>query len=248
MSNPKVAVILAAGVGSRLRPLTDDRPKALVPVGGETILGRAVRLLAAAGVEELVLATGYREDALRRALADSPLRVTYCANPNYDSTQNSVSLLLCRDAVAGRPFYRLDGDVVFHPHILSRLAATTAELAAAVDRRGDLDAEAMKVSCVGERIQAFGKHLDLATAYGESIGIELLRGAAVERIFDAIAAEVAAGRTNLYYEDVYSKLTPDRLDAVAVDVSELGWSEIDDEEDLGIAGLLLASGALDRGA
>ncbi|RYE80403.1 MAG: hypothetical protein EOO74_02190 [Myxococcales bacterium] len=63
----EVGVILVAGVGSRLRPLTDDRPKALVEVGDETMLGRAVRLLLEHGVRELVLATGYREDAVRAA-------------------------------------------------------------------------------------------------------------------------------------------------------------------------------------
>jgi NDP-sugar pyrophosphorylase family protein len=64
-----VAVLLCAGWGSRLRPLTDDRPKALMDVGGETILHRAARLLIAAGVKELVIATGYRADAGRHALA-----------------------------------------------------------------------------------------------------------------------------------------------------------------------------------
>jgi NDP-sugar pyrophosphorylase family protein len=62
------AVILVAGVGSRLRPITDDRPKALVDLDGETILGRAIRLLAEYGVRKVVLATGYREDAVRAAL------------------------------------------------------------------------------------------------------------------------------------------------------------------------------------
>src|SRR4051812_17094671 len=96
------AVILVAGIGSRLRPITDDRPKALVDIGGETILGRAVRLLANYGVRRLVLATGYREDAVRAAMqALRPeLRgieaVEYCRNPAFDRTQNSVSLALCR--------------------------------------------------------------------------------------------------------------------------------------------------------
>ena len=74
MSSTKTAVLLVAGIGSRLRPLTDDRPKALVDIGGETILGRAVRLLGEHGVERLVLATGYREDAVRgkRSTPGSP--------------------------------------------------------------------------------------------------------------------------------------------------------------------------------
>ena len=110
MQTTDVAVILVAGVGQRLRPLTEDRPKALVEIGrGETILGRAVRLLVAAGVRELVLATGYREDAVRSAMASAPVRTTFVHNEAFDRTQNAVSLHLCAAAVAGRSFFKLDG-------------------------------------------------------------------------------------------------------------------------------------------
>src|SRR3954452_18975619 len=95
------AVVLVAGIGSRLRPITDDRPKALVDLGGETILGRAVRLLTEYGVRKVVLATGYREDAVQAAMTvqGAPLTVEYCKNPEFDRTQNSVSLALCRGRV-----------------------------------------------------------------------------------------------------------------------------------------------------
>ncbi|HYO98498.1 MAG TPA: sugar phosphate nucleotidyltransferase, partial [Polyangiaceae bacterium] len=62
--NYDAAVILVAGVGTRLRPLTADRPKALVQVGERTILLRAIELLIARGIREIVLATGYREDQI----------------------------------------------------------------------------------------------------------------------------------------------------------------------------------------
>src|SRR5258707_5994933 len=115
----EAAVILVAGIGSRLRPITDTRPKALAPVGDETIWGRAVRLLLDFGVARLILATGYREDAVRASLSSLASEVVYCPNPRYDSTQNSVSLSLCREAVGGRSFFKLDGDVVFALEVLS---------------------------------------------------------------------------------------------------------------------------------
>jgi hypothetical protein len=79
------AVILVAGIGSRLRPMTDDRPKALVDLGGETILGRSVRILTSYGVRKVVLATGYREDAVRAAMQGAAVAVEYCRNPEFDS-------------------------------------------------------------------------------------------------------------------------------------------------------------------
>jgi choline kinase len=241
MQTTRVAVILAAGVGSRLRPLTDDRPKALVDVGGRSILNRAIDALEQVGVEKLVLATGYREDALRSALRHSRFEVCYAPNPRYATTQNSVSLALCRNAIGGESFYRLDGDVVFDAGVLSRLAAVDAPLVAAVDRSPGLDAEAMKVKATSEqRITAFGKGISLTEAAGESIGIELVRAPCVRPLFDALDAAGAASETDLYYEDVYSRMIAAGLVARFADVSDLSWSEIDDANDLARAARLFS--------
>jgi choline kinase len=229
----EAAVILVAGVGSRLRPITDTRPKALAPVGDETILGRAVRLLLDFGVSRLILATGYREDAVRAALADLAKEVVFCPNPRYDSTQNSVSLALCRAAVGGDSFFKLDGDVVFDPEVLTRIAAPSAELSAGVDSARKLDAEAMKVVVDGNIIRRFGKAVPLGQSHGESIGIERIAASASAKLFDALEDRIAAGVTDLYYEDVYSQMIErGELVAAAADVSGLRWCEVDTFDDL----------------
>ena len=229
----EAAVILVAGIGSRLRPITDTRPKALAPVGDETILGRAARLLLDFGISRLILATGYREDAVRAAVAGLPCEVVFCPNPRFDSTQNSVSLALCREAVAGRSFFKLDGDVVFDPEVLTRIAAPSAELSAGVDSGRKLDAEAMKVVVERGSIRRFGKDVPLTASHGESIGIERISASASEKLFDALDARIAAGVTNLYYEDVYSEMiSRGEIVAEPADVSGLRWTEVDTFEDL----------------
>jgi choline kinase len=238
------AVILVAGIGSRLRPITDDRPKALVDLGGETILGRAVRLLAEYGVRKVVLATGYREDAVRAAMQGAPLAVEYCKNPEFDRTQNSVSLALCRGSVGTDAFFKLDGDVVFQRQVLERLDASSVELAVAVDGGRTLDAEAMKVTVAGQYIRAFGKGIELSVSAGESIGIERIASAATSRLFDALDRTIRAGETGLYYEDVYSQLIArGELEAEAVPVRDLPWTEVDDFTDLERARELVRGGA-----
>jgi choline kinase len=230
----RVAVILAAGVGSRLRPLTNDRPKALVPVGGHTILLRAVSALVDVGIEKLVIATGYREDAIARAVSSLPIEVVLCPNQEYETTQNSVSLALCRSELEGFGFFRLDGDVLFEPEILARLAAVDAPLVAAVDGGRTLDAEAMKVRLekVNSRVSAFGKDIPLSESAGESIGIERVSAEASVGLFEALDEARAAGETHLYYEDVYSRLIPAGLEVGVADVTGLRWCEVDCADDL----------------
>ncbi len=236
-------MLLVAGLGSRLRPLTDGRPKALVEIEGRSLLERAIDVLVRHGVERVVLATGYQEQALRAALVDRRCDYVFVHNPRYDSTQNAASLALCAEAIGGESCFKLDGDVLFRAEVLERLDARATPLAVAVDCGRRLDAEAMKVRCEdGRRITAFGKELPVERSAGESIGIERLDAAALPALFEALRRPEAAQR---YYEDVYSDLLQaGRLEAELVDVQDLSWAEVDDLEDLEFAAGLVRSGQL----
>jgi choline kinase len=230
-ANVKVAVLLVAGSGTRLGDPA-GRPKSLVEIGGRSMLTRAIEHLLAVGVEHLVFATGYREESIREAVRDLPVRTSFCRNDEYASTQNSVSLLRCRDAVGSESFFKLDGDVVFRREVLDRLLAADGAIAAAVDARAELADEEMKVYVDAGRITHFGKGLDPKRSAGESIGIERVDGAIAERLFVALAKAESEGRTSLYYEDVYQELIDEGVVASAADVTDLPWIEVDTRDDL----------------
>lgn len=267
-----VAVVLVAGIGQRLHPLTAQCPKALVPVAGETMLARTVRLLVSHGVRRVVLATGFEQDSVKVAMDEllegisaspfrSPLNLTvkYCFNPNYRTTQNSMSLAVCQNAVDGQDFYKIDGDLLFTEQVLQRLDACPAALSVAVDTRATLGQEEMKVQLAAratdramggddasQRIVAFGKGLDPAKCAGESIGLERVSGNGVTLLFDALDQAAAKERTMLYYEDIYGELLQSEkaFEAVAIDVSDLPWIEIDTHEDLKAAEAMIQAGKL----
>lgn len=91
----------------------------------------------------------------------------------------------------------------------------------------------MKVVVSGTRVTRFGKEVPLAESHGESIGIERVDAAASNRLFAALDAQISAGITNLYYEDVYSQMIGrGELVAEVADVSGLRWTEVDTFEDL----------------
>lgn len=230
-SDVKVAVLLVAGAGTRLGD-PEGRPKSLVEIAGRSMLARAAEHLRAVGVEHLVLATGYREEAIVHATANLGMATSFCRNDAYASTQNAVSLLRCASAIGDASFFKLDGDVLFQPEVLLRLLNTDGQIAAAVDTGAALADEEMKVYVQDGRITHFGKGLDPKRSAGESIGIERVDASVAPQLFAALARAERQGRTNLYYEDVYQELIDQGVRAGVADVTDLPWIEVDTREDL----------------
>lgn len=226
--------------------VTGGAPKVLTEVGGEALIHRATRLLAEAGVRELVVVLGHERARVREALTSGPLPVRFVVNPLYAETQTFFSLMLTRPLVEGEAFLKLNGDVILEPEVLERVLACGAPVAMAVDERVRLDEEAMKVSCdAGRRVLRVGKSLPLASAYGESIGVEKIEPGAQARLFDAFERAARDGERRAYYEDVFDRvITSSALRFEAVPVGGLRWAEIDDPTDHARAVSLFGDGAL----
>jgi len=237
------AVILAAGVGSRLAPLTDDRPKVLVEVLGRSFLFRQLDHLTRAGIatRDVVIVGGYRIDRLREALAAGGYDCTLVVNDRYEPWNNFYSLLVAQPALAGHDFLQLDGDVVLDDRLLPRLIAAPGDAVLAVDLRDELDSETMKVQLEGRRVVAISKQLDPARCAGEYIGVTKLSASAATAVFAELALFPAEGLTHEYYDHAFHRLTSSgRVPFGIVDVHDCTVLEIDDVEDLRRAEVLMA--------
>lgn len=237
------AVILAAGIGSRLAPLTNDRPKVLVEVAGRSFLTRQLELLATAGIpsRDVVVVGGYRIDRLREALAAGGHACQVVVNDRYEPWNNFYSLLVARDALAGHDFLQLDGDVLLDGKLLPRVAAAPGEAVLAVDCRGELDEETMKVQLAGGRVTAISKKLPPARCVGEYIGVTKLSAAVAHQVFDELAKFPAENLTHEYYEHAFHRLIgAGRVSFGIVDVHDCTVLEIDNALDLQRAEALLA--------
>ena len=113
------ALLLAAGAGTRLQPLTDDCPKCLTEVRGVPILGRLVSCLLAQGFDRLVVVVGYRDEQIRDYLASHAfgLTVDFIDCREYAATNNIYSLWQARDHIQ-EPFVLIESDLVFDSHLL----------------------------------------------------------------------------------------------------------------------------------
>ena len=246
------AILLAAGQGTRLRPLTDERPKALVEVGGQAMLARARESLAAAGVADLTVVTGYRADRIRELGYDTRQNEEF-------ATTNMVWSLFCADdvleacAAEGRDLLIIYGDVLFHPDLVRALSAAPATPATVVntsfrelwERRMDdplCDLETLRIDAEGRILELGEKPSgfeDIEAQYTGLIRVGARDIARVREIWsDRRLTEPEAARS-LYMTRFLTHLFQRGLDLWSVPFAG-GWMEVDAPEDIPVAEAMLA--------
>ncbi|GLK80304.1 phosphocholine cytidylyltransferase family protein [Methylopila turkensis] len=168
------AIILSAGQGRRLLPLTAETPKCLIPFSGRSLLEWQVRALHAAGVMDVVVVTGFEADKVAAALDEIDLpgaRLRTTHNPFFELADNLASCWIARHEMADE-FMILNGDTLIAPEIAARVleSPATAPITVTIDVKDDYDTDDMKVRADGDRLLAIGKTLPLDMVTGESIG------------------------------------------------------------------------------
>jgi choline kinase len=231
------AILLSAGQGRRLLPLTRSVPKCLLAVqGARSILELQLRTLARAGVERVVVMTGFAADAIERELRGlgiSRLEIRTRFNPQFATSDN---LLTCWHAIPemNEPFMLVNGDTLFAQAVAERiLSATSAEACVAVDRKARYDADDMKVHLDPDgRLREIGKAIPPERCNGEAIGISLFRDGGGEAFADALRRRVREpGAERLWYLSAVQDLAlRERVGSVSVRGS--WWAEVDTQKDL----------------
>ncbi|MBX7149727.1 phosphocholine cytidylyltransferase family protein [bacterium] len=230
------AIILAAGFGSRLMPLTKETPKCLLTVKGKTILECSLKHLEACGIKNVIIVTGFEDAKLQSYIKNysSSLSITAVCNSIYNNTNNAYSLKLALDVSPGS-FLLLDGDLVYDKKILENLLQNKGENILMVD--GDharLNAEAMKATIDNKQnITLLSKKTAINDSLGEYIGMLKLGATtsnSLKKILDQLTEEE---NKTYYYEDGINKLIKAASDSFSYQLTDgLAWSEIDTVDDL----------------
>jgi choline kinase len=233
------AIILVAGQGSRLRPLTDHRPKCLVEVHGRSLMAYQLDALHAAGIRDCVIVVGHMADRVRDVVGTSyrDMAISYVENPIYYRTNNIYSLWLARGAIRDDVLL-LEGDLIYDPALLTDLIDAPCENAAVVDQfqafmngtvilaRGDR-ADAM----VLKRDQSPG--FDFRTALKTVNVYKFSYDAMAEVLMPALGECIAQGLTDDYYEGAIAQAVENgNLRLNVVHTGQRQWAEIDTAEDL----------------
>lgn len=227
------AVILAAGVGRRMAPLTDGLPKCLLGVGGRCLLERMLDAVAAAGIPEAVVVVGHCQEQIRDRIGSGfgPLPVRYVENPDF-AKGSLLSLWRAREALHADSVI-MDADVLFAPGLLKRLVGSPQPSALLLDRSFIDTGEEVKLYARGPRVVAMGKKVipPAHDVVGEGVGFfkcAAPHAPALRACLEEVRDEAGDGTE---YEDALDRLLR-RVEVGWVDVSGLAWTEIDLLEDL----------------
>lgn len=228
VERPHRAIILIAGGGGRLRPLTKDCPKGLLEVGGRSIVEHQLACLRSAGISAIALVTGHGSDKVHARFRD---QVVYFHNDLYRETNSLYSAWLARD-FGSEGCLILNSDVLFHPDLLGRLLSAPNADSILVDLRPGLGEEEMKVILAkNHRVVRVSKDLDPSVAHGENVGLVRLSRIGAQRFFE-VADQAARGHEwNHWVPFAIDQICPNHP-FYAVPTEGLPWVEIDYLHDL----------------
>jgi choline kinase len=229
-------IILSAGQGSRLLPHTEQIPKCLLSLSGRSMLVWQLNNLAEAGVHDVVVVTGFRDDLVQRELerhAPRSTRVRTLFNPFYKLADNLASCWMARTELAG-PSLILNGDTLFEPEIARRLlAAPSAPITVTIDRKPGYDADDMKVCGQGDSLVAIGKQLPAGEVTGESIGFLRFEAAGAARFVGELERVMRTPEgSKLWYLSAIDRLARTGVPVRMESIEGLQWAELDFPADL----------------
>lgn len=165
------AVILAAGLGSRLRPITNEVPKCMVPVNGERIIDKQINNLHVNGIRDIIVVTGYKSNVLSEHLKNNYPSITIIENKEYDQTNNMYSLYLCFPYLGEADFLLMNADVFFDSDIIDGILSCEKENVIACEY-GRYMEESMKITVNNDgRIEHISKKILPEEAYAVSIDV-----------------------------------------------------------------------------
>jgi choline kinase len=226
------AVILAAGVGKRLWPVTQHRPKCLIEVGGQSLLVRYLESLAGVGIQHAVIVVGYKQEMIRAAAGTglSGVDVRYVVSDQYQRG-SITSLWRVREELNGNVLI-MDADVLFHPQILKRLIASASPTALLLDDTVTQQTEECMAIVRGGRVVALSKRMpDRYDLAGEGVGFLKVRAADCPTLLASLQAHIERGELDMEYEDGLREF----FEQVRVGYEPIGglpWTEIDFQEDI----------------
>ena len=216
------AIIMAAGIGSRLKKINGDKPKCLIEANGVSLISRSVSLLESRGITDISVITGYKSELLR---AELQYRVRYFDNPFFEITNSIASLWLARELLCDDVIL-MNADLYYEEEVLDTAMAQRARAVMISDKTRIEDAD-FRFSIDGNRIVKTGNKLSNAETDCEYVGIVRIDKSFTSTFKNRLETMIADGDLNNWWEGVLYDFINDGVDIYCKDVDSAFWSEVD---------------------
>lgn len=244
------AIILAAGMGRRLGEYTKDNTKCMLPVNGERLIDRTLKILCHQGIKKVVIVIGYKGENLKNYIGNrysSQLDIEYINNPIYDKTNNIYSLSLAEEKMVEDDTILFESDLIYEEDIVKQLIDNPwPNLALVAKWEYWMDGTVVKIDNENNILDFVSKDMfnfQNVDDYYKTINIyKFSKEFAKEKYLPFLHAYCKAWGNNEYYEQVLKVLTfLSRTDLKALPIHDEKWYEIDDVQDLDIAETIFAN-------
>ena len=222
------AIILAAGIGKRLLPLTRDIHKCLVEVGGKPIIKHQLDTLKYYGISDVIIVGGYRIDQIKDYLKNT---VTYVFNPIYKETNSVYSLWLAKEFMGGDDVLVFNADLMVDPSIIKELIERKSDLCTVVDM-GKWNPTGYKVVIGDHKVIDMGMDLKKEETSGEYAGMTKITKSKLKAVVEMLGRYISEKRVNDWYEAAFVSMLKEGHAMDYVGTNGRWWVEIDYKEEL----------------
>jgi choline kinase len=222
------AIIVAAGEGNRLRPLTESRPKAMIEIDNISLIHRSLVILKDEGVSEIAIVVGYRGEMIQEHLAE--FNITWFSNPRYQSTNNMASLHIALSFIT-EDFLYLHSDLIYDPQLIRQIVTDKNPNVLLVEKKA-CNEEDMKVRVDRGVLVESNKEIPLFESYGEWTGIAKFSSAFSRQLFKYISILLEQGHQQAYDTLAFTGLARSGNPIHIAEFTGLPWIEIDTWDDL----------------
>lgn len=227
------AVILAAGMGTRLRPITEKVPKCMVQVNNETIIENQIKNLLYNGIKDILVIGGYKFNKLKEHISNISKSINLLNNEDYDKTNNMYSLYMAKEFINNEEFILLNGDVFFDKNIIKDLMINNYTDLIVCDNDNYIE-ESMKIKVKDGKLLNISKKISSEESYGTTIDIYKFSSKSTKKLFNIIDKIINKDKNlNSWSEVAIDKLF-DYIEFKPLDI-DYKWVEIDNHDDLELA-------------
>lgn len=221
------AIILAAGIGTRISKFIEEKPKSMVDIGGITLMQYTIEMLKSKGIKDITVCVGYKADYIKTVVGGSDVRFIY--NPFYDVTNGIASMWFARDILTAEDTIIMSGDLYIEPGILDELIEEKNSPVLLVDSTRIVDAD-YRFHFENGILMRHGKDLSIADTTGENLGIAKLSDGFASTYREHMIDMINHQKHSVWWESVMYDMLPE-LNIHVHDIAGKFWAEVDMIED-----------------